>query len=160
MTEVKRYRACKRTVFWFFVVAFGLEAGFKYALHAISGFVAQNVLIIIDMAWAAIMMTAVTVFPIYILVARYDVSTTKVRLRKGFFIISDQFVPTSSVMSVTTVMTPLSFITGFNFVVLNSAGAKSILPFVTRRQAREISDTVSKAIKQRLDNSGGKRLWQ
>ena len=155
MTEVKSYKACKRTVFWFFVFAFGLEAAFKSALHAVSGFVAQNILIIIDMVWAATLMTAVTVFPIYVLVAKYEVSPDRVKLRKGFFLISDQFVPTSSVMSVTTVMTPLSVITGFNFVVLNSVGAKSIMPFVTRKQAREIAETVNEAIRHRLENSGG-----
>ncbi len=155
MSSPKCYRACKRTVFWFFAFAFGLEAGFKSLLHAVSGYVAQNVLIIADMAFAALMLTAVTVFPIYILVAKYEVSKKEVRLRKGFIIISHQYVPTSSVMSVTTVTTPLSLLTGFNFVVLNSPGARSIMPFVTRRQAREISETVNEAIRYRLRSSGG-----
>ena len=160
MTQVRTYKACKRTVFWFFLFAFGLEAAFKYALHAVSGLVPQNVLIIADMAWAAVMMTAVTVFPIYVLVAKYEVSPGQVKLRKGFFIITDQFVPTASVMSVTTVKTPLSVLTGFNFVVLNSVGARSIMPFVSRKQAKQITDVVNEAIKQRLEKSGGGRLWQ
>ena len=42
MIQVTRYRACKRTVFWFFLYAFGLEAAFKYGLHAVSGICAAN----------------------------------------------------------------------------------------------------------------------
>lgn len=154
----KIYRACKRSVFWFFAFAFGLEAAFKSLLHAISGYVSQNILIIADMTWAALMITAVTVFPVYILVAKYEVSGKEIKLRKGFFILSHQFVPTSSVISVTTVLTPLSVITGFNFVVLNCPGAKSIMPFLTRKQAREISETVNEAIRHRLEGSGGELL--
>ena len=56
----KIYRACKRSVFWFFAFAFVLEAAFKSLLHAISGYVSQNILIIAVMTWAALMITAVT----------------------------------------------------------------------------------------------------
>lgn len=159
MIQVTRYRACKRTVFWFFLYALGLEAAFKYGLRAVSGILPQTALIIADMVWAAMLITAVTVFPIYVLVARYEVSPQQVKLRKGFFIITDQYVPTASVMSVTTVKTPLSVLTGFNFVVLNSVGAKSIMPFVTRKQANQITEVVNEAIKQRLEKSGG-QLWK
>ena len=100
-------------------------------------------------------MLSVIVFPIYILVAKYEVSSKDVRLRKGVVILSHQYVPLSSVTSVTTVTTPLSVLTGFNFVVLNSPGAKSIMPFVTRRQAREISSVVNDAIRHRLYAGGG-----
>ncbi len=155
MTAPKSYRACRRAVFWFFVLAFGLEAGFKSILHAISGYVAQNILIITDMTFASLLILAVMVFPVYILVAKYEVSSSEVRLRKGIIILSHQYVPLSSVTSVTTVTTPLSVLTGFNFVVLNCPGSKSILPFVTRKHAREIADTVNEAIKHRLCVSGG-----
>ncbi len=154
MDSPKCYRACRRAVFWFFAIAFGLEAGFKSILRAISGYVPQNILIIADMAWAALLLLAVTVFPVYVLVAKYEVSSREVRLRKGILILSHQYVPASSVMSVTTVTTPLSVLTGFNFVVLNCPGAKSILPFVTRKQAREIADTVNEAIRKRLASGG------
>ena len=155
MISPKSYRACRRSVFWFFVLAFGLEAGFKSLLHAVSGFVAQNILIIADMVFASLLILSVIVFPMYILIAKYEVSKSDVKLRKGVVILSHQYVPLSSVTSVTTVTTPLSVLTGFNFVVLNCPGAKSILPFVTRRQAREISDTVNEAIRHRLSASGG-----
>lgn len=157
MSSPKSYRACKRTVFWFFAACFAFAAVYKGVLRAISGYVAQNVLIIADMALAALLIIAVTVFPIYVLVARFEVSSSEVKLRKGFIIISHQFVPTSSVMSVTTVTTPLSVLTGFNFVVLNCPGARSIMPFVTRKQAREISETINEAIRHRLESesSGG-----
>lgn len=137
------------------MVTFGLAAAYRGVLRAISGYVAQNILIIADMTFAGILLVAVTVFPIYVLVARYEVSSSEVKLRKGFIVISHQFIPTSSVMSVTTVTTPLSVLTGFNFVVLNCPGAKSILPFVTRKQAREISETINDAIRHRLENGGG-----
>jgi membrane protein YdbS with pleckstrin-like domain len=155
MIAPKSYRACRRSVFWFFVFAFGLEAGFKSLLHAVSDYVAQSILIISDMVFASLLMLSVIVFPIYILVAKYEVSSKDVRLRKGVVILSHQYVPLSSVTSVTTVTTPLSVLTGFNFVVLNSPGAKSIMPFVTRRQAREISSVVNDAIRHRLYAGGG-----
>jgi hypothetical protein len=43
--------------------------------------------------------------------------------------------------------------------VLNSVGAKSIMPFVTRKQANQITEVVNEAIKQRLEKSGG-QLWK
>ncbi len=150
MVSPKCCRACRRTVFWFFLFAFGLEAGFKSLLRAISGYVAQNILIIADMVFASLLILAVIVFPIYVLVAKYEITQRDVKLRKGFFIISHQYVP----LSVTTVTTPLSVLTGFNFVVLNCPGSKSIMPFVTRRQAREISDIVNGAIKKRIGGGG------
>ena len=146
MDSPKCCRACRRTVLWFFLFAFGLEAGFKSLLRAISGYVAQNILIIADMVFASLLMLAVIVFPI---------TQRDVKLRKGFFIISHQYVPLSSVTSVTTVTTPLSVLTGFNFVVLNCPGSKSIMPFLTRRQAREISEIVNAAIKSRIESCGG-----
>ena len=154
MSEVKTYKACKRTAFWFFVVAFGIHTAFKAVLKAISGYLPQNVLIIADMAEAALMIIAVTVLPIYILIAKYEVSGDSVKLRTGIVLILHQYVPTSSVLSVTTVMTPLSILTGFNFVVLNSPGAKTVMPFVIRKQAREISATVNGAIRQRTESRG------
>lgn len=155
MDSPKCCRACRRTVLWFFLFAFGLEAGFKSLLRAISGYVAQNILIIADMTFASLLMLAVIVFPIYVLVAKYEITQRDVKLRKGFFIISHQYVPLSSVTSVTTVTTPLSVLTGFNFVVLNCPGSKSIMPFLTRRQAREISEIVNAAIKSRIESCGG-----
>ncbi len=150
MAQAKTYKACKRTVLWFFVFAFALHTAFKSGLKAISGFAPQNVLIIIDMTWASLIIVAVTVFPIYVLVAKYEVTQDNVRLRKGFILFSHQLVPLSSVMSVTTVTTPLSVLTGFNFVVLNSPGSKSIMPFVTTRQAKEVSKMIEDEIQRQV----------
>lgn len=155
MDSPKCYRACRRTVFWFYLFAFGLEALFKSILRTISGYVAQNILIIADMTFSSLLILSVIVFPIYVVAAKFEVSSKEVKLRKGFILISHQFVPLHSVSSVTTVTTPLSFFTGFNFVVLNSPGSKSIMPFVTRRQAREVSDIVNEAIRRRVGSVGG-----
>ena len=154
MEQEKNYTACKRTVFWFFIFSFGLHTGFKAGLKAVSNFLPQNVLIIADMVWEALIILLIIAFPVYVLVARYTINSQSARLRTGVLLISHQYVPFDSVLSVTTVLTPLSFITGFNFVVPTSPGAKSVMSFLTRRQAREISQVINDAIQKREHERG------
>lgn len=58
-------------------------------------------------------------------------------------------MPTSAIKSVTTIITPLGSITGLNFVVLNALGARLLIPFMSRRDAMEISAIVNSSIRNR-----------
>lgn len=154
MEQEKSYKACKKTVFWFFIVLIVLHIAFEIVLKRVDEYFPENVIVIAQMAWSAITAISVIIFPIYVIVAKYSVCSKNVKLRTGFLLISHQYVPIDSVLSVTTVITPLSSITGFNFVVLNSPGAKSVMSFLDRDNAREISHNINEYIKHRMENRG------
>ena len=60
-----------------------------------------------------------------------------------------QFMLTESVKSVTTVITPLSRFTGMNFIVLNALGSKLLMPFLSKKDAMEITSIINQSIRAR-----------
>ena len=99
--------------------------------------------------WVISALFAVLVLPFYFHKACYTVSNKEITAKSGLIITSKQFMLTSSVTSVTSILLPLGRLTGMNFIILNALGSRLVIPFMTRRNAEEIADLVNNSIRSR-----------
>jgi membrane protein YdbS with pleckstrin-like domain len=87
--------------------------------------------------------------PLYYINTFYTVSAKVVTAKTGLIISAKSFMPISSVRSVTTILVPLGNIFGFNIVILNAQGSSLVIPFIPKRDAKEISVIINNAISKR-----------
>lgn len=129
-----------------FALALVLELIDKYApyLHFTDDYILLPL-------WAIATVYAVVVLPFYFFKARFTVSSKEITAKGGLIVTTSQFMQTSSVKSVTTVMLPLGRITGMNFIILNALGARLLIPFLRRKDAVEITDIVNNSIRSRSE---------
>lgn len=99
--------------------------------------------------WIVSALFAVLVLPFYFHKTRFTVSSKEITAKSGLLLTSRQFMLTSSVKSVTTVMFPLGKLTGMNFIILNALGARLLIPFLGKKDAVEITDIVNNTIRSR-----------
>lgn len=103
--------------------------------------------------WIITAAFAVLVLPFYFHKAAYTVSSKEITAKSGLLMTTRQFMMTSSVKSVSTVILPLGGLTGMNFVVLNALGARLLIPFLSKRDAAEITEIVNNSIRARGDEA-------
>lgn len=111
-----------------------------------SGFADHYVLLPL---WVIAALFAVLVLPFYFFKARYTVSDKEITAKGGMIVTSKQFMLTSAVKSVTSILLPLGRLTGMNFIILNALGSRLVIPFLNRRDAEEIAGLVNSAIRSR-----------
>ncbi len=99
--------------------------------------------------WVIAALFAVLVLPFYFHKAQYTVSDKEITAKGGLVITSKQFMLTSAVKSVTSILLPLGRFTGMNFIILNALGSRVVIPFMNRRDAEEIADKVNNSIRSR-----------
>lgn len=99
--------------------------------------------------WIIAALFCLLMLPFYFIRSYFTVSSKEVTAFTGLFFTMRHFMPTSAIKSVTTIITPLGSITGLNFVVLNALGARLLIPFMSRRDAMEISAIVNSSIRNR-----------
>lgn len=129
-----------------FALALVLELIDKYApyLHFTDDYILLPL-------WIITALYAVLVLPFYFFKARFTVSSKEITAKGGLIVTTSQFMQTSAVKSVTTVMLPLGRFTGMNFIVLNALGARLLIPFLRRKDAVEITDIVNNSIRSRSE---------
>ena len=64
----------------------------------------------------------------------------KVYSKLGFIFVRKTVLSTSNILYLSVCKTPLSRFTGLNFIVLNTFGAKTILPFLSEGDCKTISE--------------------
>ena len=117
------------------VVAVGitvLEQVFDYFLKDVGFYIVIAVWIIA----AAFLLILI---PLYYKKTRFMVSEDDIVKYTFLFNFKYQYMTMDSVKSISTIITPLSRITGLNFIIINALGAKIILPFLHKNDCREIS---------------------
>lgn len=155
---IKIYKLSKRPLVLIYLLLGGALLLIRYALDLITwlldrylhynNFADYYVLLPV---WVITATFAVLVLPFYFHKARFTVSAREITAKGGLFFTSKQFMLTSSVMSVTTVMMPLGRFTGMNFLILNALGSRLLIPFLSRKDAEEIADIVNGSIRKRGD---------
>lgn len=150
---MRKYKPSKRPLVLIYILLFLILLVIKYALNLVSRFIPFSDNYIVFPLWIAAAMFAVMVLPFYFHKAYFVVTSKEVTLYGGLIITTKQFMPTSAVKSVTTVITPLSSVTGLNFIVLNSLGARVIIPFLTKKDAIEITAAINCSIRARAAKS-------
>lgn len=121
----------------------------RYAVYLIDAFIPFSVNYILMPIWLIAALFCFLVLPFYFRKAYFTVSSREVTACTGLITTARHFMPTASIKSVTTIITPLGSVTGLNFVVLNSLGAKLLIPFMSRKDAMEISAIVNSAVRTR-----------
>lgn len=106
--------------------------------------------------WIIIILSALTgifigsiYLPLYFKSAGYYINADKIVKKTGVFIKTNQCMKVSSIQYITSLTTPFSMHTGFNFIILNAFGGKLILPFLSKRDMEEINSFIFDKIKSR-----------
>ncbi|MBQ8965155.1 PH domain-containing protein [Ruminococcus sp.] len=157
---MKIYKLSKRPLVLIYVLLGAILLLIKFALNLVlelidrfvpdyRGFADYYVLLPV---WVIAALFAVLVLPFYFHKAQYTVSSKEITAKGGLVITSKQFMLTSAVKSVTSILLPLGRLTGMNFIVLNALGSRLVIPFLSRRDAEEIAELVNNSIRSR----GGK----
>ena len=144
-----RYKPSKKPLIIFWALLAVILFLIRYAVNLIERFVPFSSNYILMPIWVIAALFCLLVLPFYFIRSYFTVSSKEVTAFTGLFFTMRHFMPTSAIKSVTTIITPLSGITGFNFVVLNALGAKLLIPFISRRDAMEISAIVNNSIRNR-----------
>ncbi len=149
---MRKYRPSKVPLVIIWIVLVALLLVIRYAVNLIDAFIPFSVNYILMPLWIIAALFCLLVLPFYFRKAYFTVSSKEVTACTGLIITARHFMPTTSIKSVTTIITPLGSITGFNFVVLNSLGANLLIPFMSRKDAMEISAIVNSAVRTRERN--------
>lgn len=99
--------------------------------------------------WTTYVVIILIAFPIYFSKTNYFISTNEVAKQSGIIYFTRQLMRTDSIQYMTYFSTPLSKYTGFNFLVFNALGGKVVFLFLSKKDADEISSTISAIIRQK-----------
>ena len=138
--QMHRYKPSKIPLFIFWAILAVILFLIRYAVNLIEKLIPL---------WIIAALFCLLVLPFYFIRSYFTVSSKEVTAFTGLFFTMRHFMPTSAIKSVTTIITPLGSITGLNFVVLNALGARLLIPFMSRRDAMEISAIVNSSIRNR-----------
>ena len=147
--QMHRYKPSKIPLFIFWAILAVILFLIRYAVNLIEKLIPFSVNYILMPLWIIAALFCLLVLPFYFIRSYFTVSSKEVTAFTGLFFTMRHFMPTSAIKSVTTIITPLGSITGLNFVVLNALGARLLIPFMSRRDAMEISAIVNSSIRNR-----------
>lgn len=99
--------------------------------------------------WIIILLTALIVIPHYFIHAKVIITANEIAAAGGFLTYKNDYMPISSVKSVSVIITPLGTLTGFNFAVINSLGARMILCFLRKNDVMMIAKHINDMIRSR-----------
>lgn len=102
---------------------------------------------VIGIFCAAAFAIGMILLPIIFAKSTYSISDEEIQKVSGMFFISRQFMKTSCIQYITTVTTPLSKLTGLNFIIVNALGGRMILLFLSMNDALEISASLNRTIR-------------
>ena len=139
--QMHRYKPSKIPLYIFWAI--------RYAVNLLENLIPFSVNYILMPMWIIAALFCLLVLPFYFIRSYFTVSSKEVTAFTALFFTMRHFMPTSAIKSVTTIITPLGSITGLNFVVLNALGARLLIPFMSRRDAMEISAIVNSSIRNR-----------
>lgn len=144
---MKRYLADKTSLNIIrFIILILSVAVIILAYHYLS-FIPIIMWIIIGIFSGLSIFVASVYLPFYFKSAGYYINSDKIIKKTGVFIKTNQCMKVTSVQYITSVTTPFSKHTGFNFVILNSFGGKLILAFLSKKDMDDITLFIFNKIK-------------
>lgn len=99
--------------------------------------------IAIGVCLAALIFFGFILTPIFFKKSSYTISSDSLKKKSTMFFLTKQFMKTSSIQYISSIITPFSKITGLNFVIVNAWGGKMILNFLPRDEALELVSQLS-----------------
>lgn len=146
---MRTYKPSKKPLAVIYIGLFLVLLLIKFAMNIVNRFIPFSVDTYIQPVWIIVALFAVFILPIYFFSSYFTISSTEITVKAGMIVTTKQFMPTSSVKSVTAIITPLSKITALNFVVLNALGSRVVLPFLTKKNVDEITAEINHSIRNR-----------
>ncbi|MDO5124974.1 MAG: hypothetical protein Q4D35_01165 [Ruminococcus sp.] len=104
---------------------------------------------ILIILWAIVGIYLLILFPLFYKKTRFMVSKDDIVKYTFLFTFKYQYMTMDSVRSVSTIITPLSRVTGLNFIIINALGSKMLLPFILKDDCLEITKYFNEIISNR-----------
>lgn len=147
---MKRYRPAKRAMLTFYLLLAALGAASDILLYSYVSMLSVEILRIVSIIfWVLILLIALFAVPHYFIHAKVVLTKNEVAYCGGFITFKDDYMPISSIKSVSVIVTPLGFLTGFNFVIINALGARIFLPFFKKSDVYELCGGINELISER-----------
>ncbi|MBR4554076.1 MAG: PH domain-containing protein [Ruminococcus sp.] len=153
--ETKTYKACRRAMVTLYVLA---AAAAAFCIPGAAGLLTSERLtpgtvIAAAMFGAVVTAAAVTAFvlPGYFRTCRVTVGSREIVSVRGAVVEKTVFMPMKAVRSVTVIRPRSGRLTGMNFLILNTLGARLTLPFLSGEDCDSICGFVNSAIMQRSE---------
>ena len=144
-----KYHMSKRPLILIYIILFLQIILIKYIAKFISRFISFSVDKFILPVWIIAVVIALFVMPVFFFGAFATVSDKEITLNRTFIFRVKSFMPVTSVKSVTTIMLPLGRFFGLNFVAFNAMGSRLMIPFLSKKDAIEITAVINGAIRRR-----------
>lgn len=149
MIAIKTYTPAKRAIPTIFLAALLLLIIGTALLMTLALLVKKTSIVLLLLFWAFAGLVLIFGVPRYFKITKLTVSPDEICYKSGFLADNRQYMPTASVKSVTSIITPLSQYTGLNFLIVNALGAKIIVPFMRKNECKEAVDEINSLIKAR-----------
>ncbi len=104
---------------------------------------------ILIILWAVVGIYLLILFPLFYKKTRFMVSKDDIVKYTFLFTFKYQYMTMDSVRSVSTIITPLSRVTGLNFIIINALGSKMVLPFILKNDCLKITKYFNEIISNR-----------
>lgn len=131
----------------FYLLLAVLGAAMDFILYRYVTMLPMEIIRVISAAgWLIILLAAVIVIPHYFIHAKIIITKNEIATAGGFITYKNDYMPISSIKSISVVITPLGTVTGFNFVIVNSLGARMVLCFLKKKDVIAISKNVNELI--------------
>lgn len=104
---------------------------------------------ILIILWAVVGISLLILFPLFYKKTRFMVSKDDIVKYTFLFTFKYQYMTMDSVRSVSTIITPLSRVTGLNFIIINALGSKMVLPFILKNDCLKITKYFNEIISNR-----------
>ena len=146
---MKKYLPAKRAMLTLYLLLALLGFFMNMLLYRYVTMLSDSLLAIISQAaWLMILLVSVFVIPHYFLRAKLVITESEIAAAGGYFSYRTDYMPVSSIKSVSVIATPLGFITGLNFVVINALGARLLISCLRKRDAEEIAELINRQIRE------------
>lgn len=150
---MKRYLPAKRAMLTFYLLLAALGSALNIIIYRYVTILPEEYLRIVSAAmWAVIVLIAAIVVPHYFICAKVIITNNEIAFAGGFITVKNDYMPISSVKSVSVIITPFGFFTGFNFVVINALGARMLFSFLKKKDAKDIAAAINSLIRESEDN--------
>lgn len=147
---MKRYLPAKRAMLTFYLLLAAVGAALNFILYRYITMLPAEILQIISVAlWTLILLIAIIVIPHYFIHSKVVITSNEIAAAGGFITYKNDYMPISSIKSVSVVITPLGTLTGFNFVIVNSLGARMLLCFLRKNDVIAIAQRINELIRSR-----------
>lgn len=146
---MKKYYPYKTALLLLKIVAFVLCVSVSVLARIILSPYRIIMWLVILLFWLAYIIVLYITMPIYFSRTNYFISSQELVKHSGIIFFTRQIMRMDSVQYVSTISTPLSKYTGFNFIIFNALGGRTIFFFLTKKDMLEINSIVSSYLRQK-----------